>query len=385
MKNHPKQLGQELQYLKKVFSNENNGYPIDLILRWFGQFRRDLRAKPEILNVRSRLEFDDIFVLNSQQIFDYPMAAHRFQADISDVDLGDSQLCLENGLMDVDQFRLIDEFPEVHEADASGTRGGIAQDWLLWDVLGEETLPSNNDEMAASSSQATVEQVVPAAASLGAQVPTPAVPGARVPGYSSVMEPAAGVMASARDSLHPLVPTADAEALVQMEPVRPVRKQVLVLPYMPGIGHKLQKIAKQYQFETWFTFPHKLNHLFTQHRGTLLHPSKIQHAVYCVQCTCGVQYVGETERNLKVRLNEHFNNTSCSSLSCRLQQTGHKPTMHDTIILVKERNCLKRKVLESFCIEYKQAHLCNTGVSMDLPAVWNICAENLSRQLKDLD
>ncbi len=134
LKNHPKQLEQEMKHLKKVFSNENNGYPIDLILRWFGQFRRDLRAKPEILNVRSRLEFDDIFVLNSQQIFDFPTAAHRFQADISDVDLADSQLNLDDGLVDLDHFRPIDEIPDAHEADASGTRGGIVQDGLLYDV-----------------------------------------------------------------------------------------------------------------------------------------------------------------------------------------------------------------------------------------------------------
>ncbi len=176
-------------------------------------------------------------------------------------------------LVGLDHFRPIDEIPEAHEVDASGTHGGIVQDGLLCDVGGEETLPSNSDEeTAASGLQITVEQTVPAGM-------VPALPGTQVPGDPSGTEPAVGVTASARDSVLPSVPTADAAAPVQMEPGRYVRKQVLVLPYTPGIGHKLQKIAKQYQFETWFTFPHKLNHLFTWHRGTLLHPSKIQHAV----------------------------------------------------------------------------------------------------------
>ncbi len=72
-------------------------------------------------------------------------------------------------------------------------------------------------------------------------------------------------------------------------------------------------------------------------------------------------------------------------MSIHMQNLGHKPTMHDTIILAKERNCLKRKMTESFCIEHKCAKLCNTGVSMDLPAIWNLCSEELSRQLMDMD
>ncbi len=156
------------------------------------------------------------------------------------------------------------------------------------------------------------------------------------------------------------------------------------MPYVPGIGQKLQKIVRKYEFESWFTFPGKISQLFTRHRGRE-HPSKTQNAIYCAQCTCGIQYIGESSRNLKVRLNEHHFGSSISSLSIHMHDTGHKPTMHDTIILAKERNGLKCKVIESFCIENKCTKLCNTGVSMDIPAIWNLCSEELLRQLMDTD
>ncbi len=52
------------------------------------------------------------------------------------------------------------------------------------------------------------------------------------------------------------------------------RKQVMVLPYIPGIAQKLKKIAAQFQIQTWYTFPGKLSQQFMQHRGKL-HRSKI--------------------------------------------------------------------------------------------------------------
>ncbi|MCP4605251.1 MAG: hypothetical protein GY847_32830, partial [Proteobacteria bacterium] len=78
LQHHPAELNQEIQHLKSTFMNKNNGYPEDLILRWFGQFRREIRLRPEILSVRSRLNFDDMFVFGNQQIFDFPSAESRF-------------------------------------------------------------------------------------------------------------------------------------------------------------------------------------------------------------------------------------------------------------------------------------------------------------------
>ncbi len=60
-------------------------------------------------------------------------------------------------------------------------------------------------------------------------------------------------------------------------------------------------------------------------------------------------------------------------------------TMYNTVILARERNCLKRKILESLCIDHKRAHLCNTGVSVEMPAVWNLCSDGLASELAKFD
>ncbi len=165
----------------------------------------------------------------------------------------------------------------------------------------------------------------------------------------------------------------------------PERKPRMIIPYVPGIGQKLKRIANQYNIETWYTFLGKLSQQFTQHRGKQ-HHSKIQNCVYQAHCSCGVQYVGEWSRNLKTRLAEHRQKHSKSALSMHLRQNDdHSATMHDTLILARERNSLKRKVLESLCIEHKKARLCNTGVSIEMPVIWNICVEGLGQQLAHFD
>ncbi len=84
------------------------------------------------------------------------------------------------------------------------------------------------------------------------------------------------------------------------EPCQPI----LVLPFLPGISQKLREIATSYDVKTWHTYPGKSLDPFTKHRGRTP-ASKSQNTVYCAQCTCGIQYVGESGRNLKCRLAEH--------------------------------------------------------------------------------
>ncbi len=79
-------------------------------------------------------------------------------------------------------------------------------------------------------------------------------------------------------------------------------------------------------------------------------------------------------------------NSSMSALSDHClqpldQDVPHRPQMKDTQILACEKNTLKRKILESICIENKRSHLCNTGVSVELPLVWNLCAREVTKEL----
>ncbi len=80
-----------------------------------------------------------------------------------------------------------------------------------------------------------------------------------------------------------------------------LREPTLISPFVPGISEPLKKIAAKYNIRSWYTYPGKPMDIFTRHRGRM-HLSKCRDCVYCVICSCGCEYVGETNRNLKVCL-----------------------------------------------------------------------------------
>ncbi len=75
---------------------------------------------------------------------------------------------------------------------------------------------------------------------------------------------------------------------------------VFLSPFVAGVSEDLKKITTKYQLTSWYTYPGKPMDLFTKHRGRQ-HSSKSQNSIYC-----GTQYIGESNRNLKVHLNEHL-------------------------------------------------------------------------------
>ncbi len=129
----------------------------------------------------------------------------------------------------------------------------------------------------------------------------------------------------------------------------------MIIPYLPGTGDKLKKLAAEYGIRTRFAYPGRLNDIFTAFRGRT-HSSKTRDSVYCLNCSCGIQYVGESRRNLKVGLAEHVRNSSKSTFTSHLlnNPTEHIPVFKDTMVIAREMNTFKRKMLESLSIRYKK-------------------------------
>ncbi len=95
-----------------------------------------------------------------------------------------------------------------------------------------------------------------------------------------------------------------------------------------------------------------------------------------------MKYVGESGRNLNVRVSEHLRNSSNSALTNHLLNNDtHQPNFKQIHILARESNVCKRKIIESLCIENKKACLCNTGTSIELPLIWQLCAPQVTKQL----
>ncbi len=312
LNNYPKQLRKELQHLRTVLQNRNNGYPSTTINRWFTEYKREFQRKPYLLTVNTCLCPEDVFQDRSQQIFKIPEAKDRFphlgplpeEMDNEQTELGTE----ENGLQ--------------------GTDAGLGMD------LDRES------SMDFASTQNTQEPDNGAAES------------------NAVLDWAG-----------------------QCRPT-------LVIPYVKGLGENLQKIAREANCSTWWKYPGRASDRFAAFKGQI-HQSKAMNMVYCTECECGLKCIGESSRNLKVRLHEHLHGSSKSTLSAHFLDhknlTGHKPAFQNTTVLAREQNSRKRKLTESICIKFKPALLCNSGVSMEMPGAWDVCIPGLVKQLSDPD
>ncbi len=156
------------------------------------------------------------------------------------------------------------------------------------------------------------------------------------------------------------------------------------MPFVPNLGDKLRRAAGNAGFRTWFTYPGKVFDLFSQHRGRP-HSSKTRNSVYQCYCNCGTGYIGESSRNLKVRVAEHLHTSSASALTVHLRKDGHKLVPKDTIVLATEGNLNKRRLIESICIHSRSARICNIGQSIEYSPVWDMCSEHVDDQLSTHD
>ncbi len=128
---------------------------------------------------------------------------------------------------------------------------------------------------------------------------------------------------------------------------------VFLSPFVPGVNEDLKKIATKYQLTSWYTYPGRPMDLFTKHRGRQ-HSSKSQNSIYCAMCSCGTQYIGESNRNLKVRLNEHLNKSSVTAFSMHLNPSRRKQQqVRQTRQLTRSQNS-QRSATESASQEQQQ-------------------------------
>ncbi len=324
----PEHLRRELKFLKNSFSQLNNGYPPYVIDQWFVSFKEELARRPEMLVIKSRLSSEQVFLPNGQQIFQWPTALQRFPMQNSSL-VEESEDRTENGgLLGLDDL--------VDGVAGEGTNGfkQLVVDGESHEEITLEKTKSKDQGMDSGSAKSM-------------------------------------------------------DQLLQGDGVTlQLRQPTLIVPYMNGVSDRLRMIAKKYDVRTWYTFPGKTMDAFTVHRGRL-HESKARNTVYCAQCICGVEYIGESNRNLKVRLGEHKNRSSASAFSCHLcskskqgeEQETHAMSLHNTTVLAMERNSFKCKILESLFINNKKARICNSGPSIDLVAIWRLCDVCIARQL----
>ncbi len=160
----------------------------------------------------------------------------------------------------------------------------------------------------------------------------------------------------------------------------------LICPYIPGVSERLRSLAARFGVRNWLSYSGKLSENFGTYKEQF-HSSKSRFAVYALDCSCGAKYVGESGRNLKIRVREHKRPTSKSALSVHIREARDDHTIEEnsTTVLTQEKNLCKRRFMESAVIKAKSRRLCNNGPSVYVSDTWNPSIAKLARSLSVLD
>ncbi len=383
LQNYPTQFEAELQHLKKSFGNKNNGYPRHVLNRWFREFQTILLQHPEKLMMRSRIKMEEVFDTHSYQKFEFPTAKGRYaekeqlcmRSQMASTGSGEEHMReLEWSMEEADEFLanidsevqdpilfMVDRVNGISGTSERSRDTGTVASEISADITKEQC---STDQKTKERKDVGIERREQGSSGHG----TTGLGNTRRMEDATVLD--AGILNAGNG-----------------EEMRNSRAPMMFIPFVPTLGDKLKKLAAQYGIVTRFAYPGRLNDIFTSFRGRS-HLSKHQDSVYCVNCSCGLQYIGESSRNLKVRLAEHIKNSSQSAFTYHLLNNDsamHKPVFKDTMVLARETNTTKRKVLESLCIQTKKAKVCNNGTSVNLSPVWSMCAKAMANQLSRTD
>ena len=126
------------------------------------------------------------------------------------------------------------------------------------------------------------------------------------------------------------------------------------LPYIGSASHKIERILKEAGIQLYHSSENKLFRSLCTHKDSVNEFQKP--GVYRSPCECGLAYIGETDRNFKLRLKEH--KTNCekaelekSAVAKHSWTNDHCIKWNEAPILATESHKFSRKMRESIEIE----------------------------------
>jgi hypothetical protein len=125
----------------------------------------------------------------------------------------------------------------------------------------------------------------------------------------------------------------------------------VVIPYVKGISDKFKRIGNRYTIRTIFKSKYTLRNTLMRTRP-MSDPQLTAQCIYNIPCECGRSYVGETGRQLSVRIGEHKFNLKNglldkSNLAQHAFEEAHQISWNEAKILQIEVNSRQRKYKQS--------------------------------------
>lgn len=128
---------------------------------------------------------------------------------------------------------------------------------------------------------------------------------------------------------------------------------LVVLPYVNELHSSFKKLYNEHNIRVVFTYDKDPFKIFIKNKDPTPFLFK-NHVVYHIPCQCGASYIGETERYIKDRINEHkrdcrYDNRK-SALVIHSHENDHIFKFDDTSIICNETKLKRRKFREMFYI-----------------------------------
>ena len=113
----------------------------------------------------------------------------------------------------------------------------------------------------------------------------------------------------------------------------------ITIPYIPNVSEKVRRIAREYNIRTAFKTNNTLRSHLTKTKPQC-DPKETKNCIYCLDCQCGRQYIGETKRPFNFRLKEHQNhvrkmNTKDSRIADHVWSEDHRMNWEEAKIIHK--------------------------------------------------
>jgi len=134
------------------------------------------------------------------------------------------------------------------------------------------------------------------------------------------------------------------------------RKKYFIIPYIRNISEITATLINRSLFTVGYRCLNKMDNIIKVHKDHTEHMHK-SNIVYKIHCNnCDASYVGQTKRQLKTRIQEHFNNIKLdksrhSVITQHILESNHSFNWNDIKILDSEPNYNRRLISEMLHIK----------------------------------
>ncbi|XP_074041998.1 uncharacterized protein [Leptinotarsa decemlineata] len=166
----------------------------------------------------------------------------------------------------------------------------------------------------------------------------------------------------------------------------PHDRQSVTTPYVKGVTDKIGRILRRKNIRTTYK-PHKTISSWLPRPKERI--SLENQGVYSITCEdCGQQYIGQTNRRISARTQEHKNSIRTKQTSSALfqhhLQIGHKINFGSTKQIAQVQNPRIRQIREANEIE-KQGLINKRDDSLNIPRIWKTIIKNNHQRQPQID